>query len=85
MDKLVYALCALTCAACALLLLRGYRRSKMRLLLWSTICFTCLTLANIGTYIDLVVFQDVDLQLARGCVTILGLGALIFGMIKETV
>ena len=39
MAETVYILCALTCMACAVLLLRGYRRSRARFLLWSSICF----------------------------------------------
>ena len=35
----VYLLCALTSALCAALLLREYRRSRARLLLWSSISF----------------------------------------------
>ena len=34
MATLVYALCALTSLACAVLLLRGYLSSRARLLLW---------------------------------------------------
>ena len=39
MATLVYALCALTSLACAVLLLRGYASSRVRLLLWSGLCF----------------------------------------------
>lgn len=85
MDAIVYALCSLTSATCAILLLRGYRTSSMRLLLWSGLCFSVLTLANIVVYIDMVVYPDGDLQTLRNCLSMLGLGILIVGMIEETV
>jgi hypothetical protein len=85
MDKVVYALCAVTSAFCTVLLLRGYLRSGMRLLLWSTICFFCLFLANVLTYIDLIIFPDIDLLAIRNVITLTGLSVLIHGMIQETV
>ncbi len=85
MDKIVYALCAITSGVCAFLLLRGYWKSNMRLLLWSTLCFGCLTIANILVYVDLIVFPEIDLLTLRNCVTFIGLATLVFGMIEETV
>ena len=46
MIQLVYVLCALTSIACAVLLLRGYFRTRVRLLLWSGLCFVGLALNN---------------------------------------
>ena len=46
MIQLVYVLCALTSLACAILLLRGYFRTRVRLLLWSGLCFAGLALNN---------------------------------------
>lgn len=85
MDKIVYSLCIMTSATCAFLLLRGYLKTKMRLLLWSTICFICLMLSNTMIYIDLIVYPEVDLLAIRHLITILGLSVLIYGMIQETV
>ena len=85
MDKIVYTLCALTCGTCTYLLFRGYIRTRMTLLLWSTICFLCLTVANVLIYTDMIVFPDADLSVIRGSITFLGLGTLIYGMIRETV
>ena len=47
MASVVYALCALTSLACAVLLLRAYRRSWARLLFWSGLCFVGLALNNV--------------------------------------
>lgn len=47
MGLLVYALCALTSLVCAIMLTRGYRRSRVRLLLWSALCFACFALNNV--------------------------------------
>lgn len=85
MDKIVYAMCAITCATCTFLLLRGYMRSKMNLLLWSTLCFTCLTLTNIFVYIDLILIEEINFLTVRNILTFLGLSILIYGMIEETV
>ena len=35
MAALIYSLCAITSLVCAVLLLRGYARSKLGLLMWS--------------------------------------------------
>jgi uncharacterized protein DUF5985 len=55
----------LASSACALLLFRGYLRRRIRLLMWSGICFIGLTINNVALFIDLVVFPDLDLRLAR--------------------
>jgi hypothetical protein len=46
MAETVYILCALTSLACAVLLVRGYRRTPSRLLLLSSFCFVGLALNN---------------------------------------
>ena len=45
---------ALTALACTALLLRGYAASRVRLLLWSGLCFGFLTLNNVLVAVDLV-------------------------------
>ena len=85
MDKLVYALCILTSLAAAVLLGRGYLKTRMLLLLWSTICFSFLAVTNICVYLDLILFPETDLQPLRDLLTVCGLGILIVGMVKETV
>lgn len=53
MASLVYLLGALVTAVCAILLLRGFARSRSRLLLWSGLCFAGLTVSNALLFIDL--------------------------------
>ena len=73
MEKLTYALCALTALACTVLLLRAWLRSRARLLLWSGLCFAGLTANNVVLGLDRLVFIDVDLlplRLALGAVSV---------------
>jgi hypothetical protein len=80
---LVYILCALTSLACALLLMRGYLRSRVRLLFWSGLCFIGLAINNIVLFIDLVIFPDLDLAMVRNVSALLGLIILLYGLIWD--
>jgi hypothetical protein len=80
----VYLLCALTSVGCAALLFRGYRRSRSRLLLWSFICFIGLGLNNILLFLDLEVFIEPDLRLARVLPALVGMGLLIYSLIWDS-
>jgi hypothetical protein len=53
LASLVYLLGTLVTATCAVLLLRGFARSRSRLLLWSGLCFAGLTLSNALLFVDL--------------------------------
>ena len=81
---LVYVLCALSSLACAALLLRGYVRSRQRLLLWSGLCFACLCLNNIMLVIDLQVLPERDLSLARSLPAVVGVALMIYGLVWES-
>jgi hypothetical protein len=83
MGEAIYVLCTLTALACAVLLHRGYRRSGERLLLWASICFVCLTMNNLLLYVDLVVIESVSLALPRSISALLGLSALLYGLVWE--
>lgn len=83
MATLIYALCVLTSAACAVLLLRGYRRNGVRLLLWSGLCFTGLALNNLILFIDLRVVPEADLSVWRTIPALVGIVLLLYGMITE--
>jgi hypothetical protein len=82
--QVVYALCALTSILCAVLLLRGYARSRARLLLWSALCFCGLALNNVALVLDKATFPELDLSLARTLPAIIGLALLLYGLIWET-
>ena len=84
MATLVYALCALTSLACAVLLLRGYRASRARLLLWSGLCFAGLTLNNVLLVLDRLVYTAVDLSTWRLVVALAAILFLLYGLIVES-
>ncbi len=79
----VYLLCFLTSGACALLLARGYRSSRSRLLLWSALCFLLLALNNLTLVLDLVVWPEGDLRIVRHLFALAALGVLLFGFIWD--
>ena len=90
MASAVYILCALTSAACAAMLLRGYLRSRARFLLWSSLCFVCLALNNAMLFVDLVIFPDHDLiflsiglPVWRSLAALVGLVLLIYGLVWD--
>lgn len=83
MDKIIYTLCALTAAACAVLLLRAYVRNRFRLLLWSGLCFVGLTLNNGLLVLDRLVFPQVDLSTWRLVVALVAVVLLVGGLILE--
>jgi len=81
--RIVFGLCALTSLLCATLLLRSYARGRVGLLLWSGLCFGCLFLSNIMVIVDRLVVPSVDLSLVHMGLTLIGLGLLIHGLIRE--
>ena len=83
MEKIVYLFCAITNIGCALLLLRSYLRFRTKLAFWGCIFFICFALSNILLFIDLAMLPNYDLSLYRHSLTLLGLAAMIFGLIKE--
>jgi hypothetical protein len=64
------------------LLLRGYRRTGMRLLLWSGICFICLSGSNLVLVAD-VQLTNVDLHAYRLGLTMAAGIVLMVGFIWE--
>lgn len=79
----VYALCALTSLACAVLLFRGFRKSGARLLFWSALCFAGLFLNNALLLVDTRFVPDVDLSVWRTLPALLGVAALLYGLVWE--
>ena len=84
METLVYALCALTSITCAVLLLRGYAASRVRLLLWGGLCFAGMALNNVLLFIDLGLVAAVDLSAWRSIPTLAGLLLLIYGLVWDS-
>ena len=83
MAQVVYVLCAATSALCAVLLIRGYRRSRSRLLLWSSVCFVGLAANNALLVLDRIVVRDVDLSTWRVVPAVVGMAALVYGLVWE--
>ena len=83
MASVVYALCALTSAGCAALLVRGYLRQRTRLLLWSSICFVGLAINNALLFADLVLVTALDLSALRGVSGLAALLVLLYGLIWD--
>ncbi len=82
MAGIVFVLCALTSFACAVLLLRGYFRSRVRLLLWTGLCFAGLCLNNVLLVVDART-PSVDLSVWRSLPAVAGLALLIYGLIWD--
>lgn len=83
MAGMVYVLCAATSLACAVLLLRGYGQSGVRLLLWSGLCFVGLALNNALLFVDLEMMPNKDLFVLRSIPALVGLLLLLYGLIWE--
>ena len=84
MAGLVYLLCAATSLLCAVMLMRSYAKQRVRLLLWSGICFLGLMIDNAVLYIDMFVIPDVDLSMWRKLPGLLALAILLFGLVWDS-
>jgi hypothetical protein len=84
MAEAIYVLCALTSAACAVLLLRAFARARVPLLLWSALCFIGLTGNNALLFADLVLCPAHDLGLVRGLTALAALSVLVYGLVAES-
>lgn len=91
MAEAVYILCAVTSILIAVLLFRGYARSRARFLLWCALCFVGLAVNNALLFVDKVVYPDIDLffvgisiSVWRGISALGGLLLLIWGLIWDS-
>lgn len=82
-PTVIYTLCFLTSSACAFLLARSFGRTGMRLLLWSALCFLFLGLNNLAVIIDLLLVPQMDFQLLRVALSLIGVSLLLFGLVWE--
>jgi hypothetical protein len=83
MAAIIYGLCALTAGVCTWLLFQAYRRGSYRLLLWSGLCFTGLTLNNLLLVLDKLILPQVDLSVWRTSVALLAMAVLLYGLIWD--
>jgi hypothetical protein len=79
----VYLLCFATSAACAWLLIRSYRRSGARLLLWSALCFLFLAGNNLLVVIDLLLLPQLDMRVGRLVLALAAISILLFGFVWD--
>ncbi|HEY1144668.1 MAG TPA: DUF5985 family protein [Sphingomicrobium sp.] len=84
-PAVVYILCFLTSGLCAWMLGRSYRKSRVRLLLWSSICFGFLAANNLVLVLDLVVWpsEEIDLRLPRVLLALAAVVSLIWGFVWD--
>jgi len=84
-TSILTSLAMLTSAACMWLLFRAYAASRLRLLLWSGLCFVFLTVNNVLLFLDLVIFPvEVDLRPYRLAAALVGVGFLLYGFVWES-
>ena len=82
-PTLVYTLCFLTSATCAVLLGRTFLRRRARMLFWSAACFTLLAAVNLLVVLDLVVYPTVDYRSPRLWLSFAAVTVLLFGFIWD--
>lgn len=83
LPVVIYSLCLASCLGCTFLLLRGYRKSGTRLLLWAGICFAFLSLNNLAVLLDMMVMVEQDLQGWRHAASLIAVTTLIVGLVWE--
>lgn len=85
MAAAVYLLGMFTALACGVLLARGYRQSRQKLLLWSSICFLGLALSGALTFLDLSLLgPGTDLHMLRRAVTAVSILVLLYGLVWDS-
>jgi hypothetical protein len=85
MNAFVTALGALVVGLCGVLLLRGYVRTRTRLLLWSGLCFMGLMVSNVLLFVDLFILGDnVTIYVWRLATAAAAMLLLLYGLIYES-
>lgn len=83
MASLIYFLCAATALVCAILLLRSYRHSRNRLLLWSGLCFAGMCVNNLLSVLDRIILPEKDLSTWRLAEALVAVLPLLYGLVWE--
>ena len=83
MAEIVYLLCGLTSAGCAGLVIREYRRSRSRLLLWMSLSFVGLTMSNVLVFVDFVLIAGISFALPRAALAFLSTTLLACGLVWD--
>ncbi|HEV7800105.1 MAG TPA: DUF5985 family protein [Burkholderiales bacterium] len=84
-KAVLFVVALLTSLACTVLLFRAYVASRLRILLWSALCFVGLTVNNLLLFVDLVILPEtIDLRVYRHAAALIGMLFLIYGFIRES-
>lgn len=83
LKLVLYLVPLLSSLTCAVLLFRGYAKRRVRLLMWSAVCFAGLTLNNAALFLDLVIFPDINLRIVRLVPALIGMVCLLYGFIWD--
>ncbi|MFV3131088.1 DUF5985 family protein [Niveispirillum sp. KHB5.9] len=82
-QPFIYLLCFAASTACAALLVRSYRASRVRLLMWVAICFVLLAFNNLFVVLDMWLLPDVDLQPMRQITSLGAICVLLIGFVWD--
>lgn len=83
LPGLVYLLCFLTAALCAVLLVRRHLAAPTPVLLWSAACFVFLAGSNLLVVVDRMVLLEMSLRTPRLVLTLIAVSLLLYGFIWE--
>ena len=86
MASVIYLLCAVASAGCAVLLFRvfwAYRGHVRPVVLWTGLCFAGFAISNSLVVIDLVVLRSGALAVARAATACVASAVLLFGLIRD--
>ena len=83
-NFILYLLAVLTCLSCTVLLWRSWKRTGLRLLLWSALCFIFLSVNNVALFVDTILLPtQVDLRTLRLGAALAGIACLLYAFIWE--
>ena len=83
MGPVTYILCALTSMVCFGLLIRSYLKTKVRLLLWCSLCFFFFSIQNVLLFVDFILVPEINMIFWRTAIGFIGAAILLFGLIWE--
>ncbi len=85
MAETVYLLCAIASVLCAALLFRSFLHNRLRLSLYTMLCFLALAVNNILLFVDLAVIPaGPDLSTIRNTIALGGVAVLLYAMVTES-
>jgi hypothetical protein len=83
MATVIYGLCTVLCAWIAWSLARHHARTRSRVLFWSAMCFSVLTLSNLMLVFDKLLLPGQDLAVMRKGTALLAICLLLYGLVFE--